>query len=229
MRRGAAPRATRRPVRAARSPRPSSSASRWRVRGTTCRRTSGPSALRGWWCRAASCVCYPCRRSGGGSLLRSLASSVPDLWASRRGRQSILVRYVPGNVFMFLGRAMASQRRGLTCDACQRRDGVRAGLVFCAALVTLGLLLPVLGVPSRPDGAEPAGHPRSACPAASPRVRVPSPTGTPAWCAASLSARARLRQGRGTALLLCRRLVRRRPGCWSLVRGVTTPTSTRCR
>ena len=58
--------------------------------------------------------------------------------------------------------------------------------------------------------------------AASPRVPSRSPTDCCALLRREpLGAETRLRQGRGAPLLLCRCLVRRRPGCWALARAVT--------
>lgn len=75
-------------------------------------------------------------------LLRSFDLRVPARWAAAAWGQSILARYVPGNVFMALGRALASQRRGLGLRRVSAAMVYEQALAFCAALVTLGLLFP---------------------------------------------------------------------------------------
>jgi len=75
-------------------------------------------------------------------LLRSFDLRVPARWAAAAWGQSILARYVPGNVFMALGRALASQRRGLGLRRVSAAMVYEQALAFCAALVTVGLLFP---------------------------------------------------------------------------------------
>jgi len=75
-------------------------------------------------------------------LLRAFDLHVPVRWAAASWGQSILARYVPGNVFMLLGRALSSQRRGLELRRVSAAMVYEQALAFCAALVTLGLLFP---------------------------------------------------------------------------------------
>jgi uncharacterized membrane protein YbhN (UPF0104 family) len=91
---------------------------------------------------AVTLAFYALQAFGWWLVLRSLALHVPVRWASSTWGQSIIVRYVPGNVFMFLGRAMASRRRGLELRRFSAAMVYEQALAFCAALVTLGLLFP---------------------------------------------------------------------------------------
>jgi len=75
-------------------------------------------------------------------LLRLLAVHVPLRWAASSWGQSMLARYVPGNVFMVVGRVLSSQRRGLELRRVSAGMVYEQALPFCAALTTLGLLLP---------------------------------------------------------------------------------------
>jgi uncharacterized membrane protein YbhN (UPF0104 family) len=56
--------------------------------------------------------------------------------------QSILARYVPGNVFMFLGRALLAQRRGLPLEPVGAAMVYEQALGFAGALVTAAALYP---------------------------------------------------------------------------------------
>jgi uncharacterized membrane protein YbhN (UPF0104 family) len=56
--------------------------------------------------------------------------------------QSILARYVPGNVFMFLGRALLAQRRGLALEPVGAAMVYEQALGFAGALVTAAVLFP---------------------------------------------------------------------------------------
>jgi len=56
--------------------------------------------------------------------------------------QSILARYVPGNVFMFLGRALLAKRRGLALEPIGAAMVYEQALAFAAALVTAAALFP---------------------------------------------------------------------------------------
>ena len=56
--------------------------------------------------------------------------------------QSILARYVPGNVFMFVGRALLAQRRGLALEPIGAAMVYEQALAFAAALVTAAALFP---------------------------------------------------------------------------------------
>lgn len=75
-------------------------------------------------------------------VLHAVGVTVPLPWAAATWGQSILARYVPGNVFMFVGRGLASRRRGLPLRIVSAAMVYEQVLGFCAALVTLGLLLP---------------------------------------------------------------------------------------
>ena len=85
---------------------------------------------------------YTLQAFGWWLVLRALALHVPVRWAAAAWGQSIVARYVPGNVFMFLGRALSSQRRGLDLRRLSAAMVYEQALAFCAALVTLGLLFP---------------------------------------------------------------------------------------
>jgi hypothetical protein len=56
--------------------------------------------------------------------------------------QSILARYVPGNVFMFVGRALLAQRRGLSLAPITAAMVYEQALGFAAALMTATALFP---------------------------------------------------------------------------------------
>ncbi len=75
-------------------------------------------------------------------VLRAAGAASPLRWAAATWGQSILARYVPGNVFMFVGRGLASHRRGLPLRRVSAAMVYEQALAFCAALVTVGLLLP---------------------------------------------------------------------------------------
>jgi len=85
---------------------------------------------------------YALQAAGWWVLLRSLALHVPVRWAAASWGRSIVARYIPGNVFMVLGRALSSQRRGLELRRVSAAMVYEQALTFCAALVTLGLLFP---------------------------------------------------------------------------------------
>ena len=72
----------------------------------------------------------------GFALDAGLSGSVA-LWG-----QSILARYVPGNVFMFLGRALLAQRRGLALEPVGAAMVYEQALSFAGALVTAAVLFP---------------------------------------------------------------------------------------
>jgi uncharacterized membrane protein YbhN (UPF0104 family) len=75
-------------------------------------------------------------------LLRAFDQRAPAAWAAASWGRSILVRYVPGNVFMFLGRLLSCQRRDLEGRRVSAAMVYEQALAFCAALVTLGILFP---------------------------------------------------------------------------------------
>jgi len=83
-------------------------------------------------------------------LLRAFDLRPPLVWAAASWARSILARYVPGNVFMFLGRALSSQRRGLPLRTVSAAMVYEQAIAFCAALATLGLLFPFWDGYSRP-------------------------------------------------------------------------------
>jgi len=56
--------------------------------------------------------------------------------------QSILARYIPGNVFMFVGRAVLSARQGLPVPVVGAAMVYEQALGFCGALVAAALLFP---------------------------------------------------------------------------------------
>jgi uncharacterized membrane protein YbhN (UPF0104 family) len=69
--------------------------------------------------------------------LRSSPTRAVATWS-----KSILARYIPGNVFMFLGRGIMSHRQGLDIDRVGAAMVYEQALSVCSALVTAGLLLP---------------------------------------------------------------------------------------
>ncbi len=75
-------------------------------------------------------------------FLRAFALPAPASWAVASWARSILARYIPGNVMMIVGRVLASQRRGLSARRVSAAMVYEQALGFCAALVTLGVLLP---------------------------------------------------------------------------------------
>ena len=86
---------------------------------------AAPLPLRALGCaflRLLPAEAWPGGCSCAGSHLRQ-----PRAAPSPPGRKSILARYLPGNVFMFLGRAWMSHRQGLDVDRVTRRHGLRAG------------------------------------------------------------------------------------------------------
>jgi uncharacterized membrane protein YbhN (UPF0104 family) len=69
--------------------------------------------------------------------LRSSPTRAIATWS-----KSILARYVPGNVFMFLGRGIMSYRQGLDIDRVGAAMVYEQALGLCSALVAAALLLP---------------------------------------------------------------------------------------
>ena len=61
--------------------------------------------------------------------------------------KSILARYVPGNVFMFVGRAWMSHAQGLPVERVSAAMVYEQALGVCAAPARGGRPLPLLGVP----------------------------------------------------------------------------------
>jgi len=69
--------------------------------------------------------------------LRSPLSLATATWA-----KSILARYVPGNVFMFVGRAWMSHAQGLPVDRVSAAMVYEQALGMCSALLTVAILFP---------------------------------------------------------------------------------------
>ena len=105
-------------------------------------------------------------------LLRGCGAVSPFWPAASVWAKSILARYVPGNVFMFVGRAWMSHSQGLAVER------VSAAMVYEQALGVVrrpprrGRPLPLLGVPPGPYGVQPDRRPRAGHPHA-PRVFGP--------------------------------------------------------
>lgn len=96
-------------------------------------------------CSAAVFLCfYLAQGLAWHLLLRAFALRAPAAWAVASWSRSILARYIPGNVFMIVDRVLAGQRRGLSARRVTAAMVYEQALGFCAALVTLGLLLPFL-------------------------------------------------------------------------------------
>ncbi len=75
-------------------------------------------------------------------LLRGFALRSGPTRASATWGKSILARYVPGNVFMFLGRAWMSRRQGLDLARVSAAMVYEQALGLSSALVTVALLFP---------------------------------------------------------------------------------------
>jgi hypothetical protein len=69
--------------------------------------------------------------------LRSSPTRAVATWS-----KSILARYIPGNVFMFVGRGIMSHEQGLDLDRVGAAMVYEQALSVCSALITAGLLLP---------------------------------------------------------------------------------------
>jgi glycosyltransferase 2 family protein len=72
-----------------------------------------------------------------GFQLRSPLSLATATWA-----KSILARYMPGNVFMFVGRAWMSHAQGLPVDRVSAAMVYEQALGVCSALLTVAILFP---------------------------------------------------------------------------------------
>lgn len=75
-------------------------------------------------------------------LLRGFEVHSPFAVACATWAKSILVRYVPGNVFMFVGRALMSHAQGLPVDRVGAAMVYEQALGVCSALLTVALLFP---------------------------------------------------------------------------------------
>jgi len=154
-------------------------------------------------------------------LLRAFGLHAPTAWAAASWGRSILARYVPGNVFMFVGRLLACQRRGLEARRVSAAMVYEQALAFCAALVTLGLLFPFWEYQRRLTALSLLGIPLLLC-LLHPRVFVP---------VADRVLRLVRREPLGAVLgfgrvlaLLCYYVAAwfvGGAGCWALARGVT--------
>jgi glycosyltransferase 2 family protein len=75
-------------------------------------------------------------------LLRAVAVRSPLPLAVATWSKSILARYIPGNVFMFVGRAWMSHEQGLPVDRVTAAMVYEQALQVCSALVVAALLFP---------------------------------------------------------------------------------------
>jgi uncharacterized membrane protein YbhN (UPF0104 family) len=75
-------------------------------------------------------------------LLRGFELYSPLTLAMATWAKSILARYVPGNVFMFVGRAWMSHAQGLPVDRVSAAMVYEQALGVCSALLTVALLFP---------------------------------------------------------------------------------------
>ena len=75
-------------------------------------------------------------------LLRGFALRSPFPVAAATWAKSILARYIPGNVFMYLSRAWLSHVQGLPLDRVTAAMVYEQALGVCAALVTMAALFP---------------------------------------------------------------------------------------
>lgn len=75
-------------------------------------------------------------------VLRGVAVRCAYLTAAATWAKSIPARYIPGTVFMFVGRAWLSHARGMPVDRVSAAMVYEQALGVCSALVTVGLLFP---------------------------------------------------------------------------------------
>ncbi len=75
-------------------------------------------------------------------LLRGCGASSPFWPAASVWGKSILARYVPGNVFMFVGRAWMSHSKGLPVDRVTAAMVYEQALGICSALLAVAVLFP---------------------------------------------------------------------------------------
>lgn len=75
-------------------------------------------------------------------LLRGFELNSPFTLATATWAKSILARYLPGTVFMFVGRAWMCHAQGLPVDRVSAAMVYEQALGVCSALVTLAILLP---------------------------------------------------------------------------------------
>jgi len=75
-------------------------------------------------------------------LLRGCGANSPFWPAASVWGKSILARYVPGNVFMFVGRAWMSHSRGLSVERVSAAMVYEQALGVCGALLAVAVLFP---------------------------------------------------------------------------------------
>ena len=75
-------------------------------------------------------------------LLRGFGLQSPLSLAMATWAKSILARYMPGNVFMFVGRAWMSHAQGLPVDRVSAAMVYEQALGICSALLTVAILFP---------------------------------------------------------------------------------------
>jgi uncharacterized membrane protein YbhN (UPF0104 family) len=75
-------------------------------------------------------------------LLRGFALHCPFPVAAATWAKSILARYIPGNVFMYVSRAWLSHAQGLPVDRVTAAMVYEQALGVCSALVTIAVLFP---------------------------------------------------------------------------------------
>ena len=75
-------------------------------------------------------------------LLRGCGAPSPFWPAASVWGKSILARYVPGNVFMFVGRAWMSHSRGLSVERVSAAMVYEQALGICGALLAVAVLFP---------------------------------------------------------------------------------------
>ena len=82
-------------------------------------------------------------QAGAWWLLLRGCGAPSDFWsAASVWGKSILVRYVPGNVFMFVGRAWMSHAQGLSVDRVTAAMVYEQALGLCSALLGMAVLFP---------------------------------------------------------------------------------------
>ena len=143
-------------------------------------------------------------------LLRGCGAVSPFWPAASVWGKSILARYVPGNVFMFVGRAWMSHCQGTRRRAGDRGDGVRTGARRVRRAPLDGRALPLLGVQAGAHGPEPAGDPGAGRPHAPASVRAAGRAGAPPAAPPAARGDARLRRRARLPLPVHRRLAHRR-------------------
>lgn len=75
-------------------------------------------------------------------LLRGFGMHSPFPVAAATWAKSILARYIPGNVFMYLSRAWLSHAQGLPVDRVSAAMVYEQALGVCSALLTMAILFP---------------------------------------------------------------------------------------